>query len=181
MTSIKHSIRYFGIADDGSRVPCTKTMKGSDWGWDATCACGWDSRTGGVIHARIVELVAAHKAEILAIAADIVAPVTDSSSPIAETYAKLTAKGKAVMAMLGDWHGSFFDDGCVEGSGAWGEVLSSEACVTATKQGMAGVLTGLRTAGVLASHEGDEGDDSDWWYLTALGAEVAKFAAAAAK
>jgi len=58
----KHSIRYFAI-DGGNRIPNNRSMGTKTWKWDATCApCGWDSQTGGVDHAKIVELVAGHKA-----------------------------------------------------------------------------------------------------------------------
>ena len=96
----------------------------------------------------------------------------------AVAYDSLTAKGQELMAVIGNWSGSFFDDGIVEGSGAWGEVIAQEGCVTATVKGMAGVLTGTKKAGIWNVTPAEQGDDSDFWYLTALGAEVALHAAA---
>jgi hypothetical protein len=36
-------------------------MRGT-WGYDATCSCGWDSRTGGALRRYVADLVADHKA-----------------------------------------------------------------------------------------------------------------------
>lgn len=179
--SIKHSIRYFGVNAEDVRVPCTKGMKGKDWSWAATCTpCGWDSESA-VAHAEIVELVATHKAGEPAAPAPVApAPVAASEAEVA--YRSLTAKGKALMAQIGNWSGSFFDNGIAEGSGAWGEVLAGELDLDAlgvkNVKGVAGVLTGTKKAGLWDVTPADQGDDSDFWYLTALGAEVAKFAAA---
>lgn len=57
---IEHKIRWFVVVD-GERFPHTAAMRGSWPGWDATCSCGWDSRTGGSIKARITEAVWYHK------------------------------------------------------------------------------------------------------------------------
>jgi len=40
-----HKIRWFVYAG-GERIPRTATMRGQ-WGYDATCSCGWDTKTGG--------------------------------------------------------------------------------------------------------------------------------------
>lgn len=73
MTSIKHSIRYFAVAADGTRTPSTKGLKSELWA--ATCApCSWDTEAG-VAHAKIVELVAGHK-DVAAAAAP--APVVEA-------------------------------------------------------------------------------------------------------
>lgn len=56
-----HSIRWWGVLPDGERVPRNRHMNGGDWGWDATCSCGWDSRSGGMIQERIREAIADHK------------------------------------------------------------------------------------------------------------------------
>lgn len=56
-------IRWYGIgASNGVqfREPRNRYMAGRDWGWDATCSCGWDSHTGGAIEARVREEVQDH-------------------------------------------------------------------------------------------------------------------------
>lgn len=58
-----HRIRWFGILPDGSRVPRNRHMAGADWGWDAHCSCGQDSRTGGAIQERVREWVRDHLAD----------------------------------------------------------------------------------------------------------------------
>lgn len=55
-----HSIRWYGVAE-GERIPRNRFMRGGDWGWEAVCSCGWTTRTGGAIEARIREAVADHK------------------------------------------------------------------------------------------------------------------------
>lgn len=52
-------IRWFAVAE-GLRIPATATMRGS-WGWDATCTCGWDSRTGGATKTYVQGEVRTHK------------------------------------------------------------------------------------------------------------------------
>lgn len=58
--SPKHSIRWYAYAD-GQRIPRTSQMRGQ-WGYDAVCSCGWDSRTGGGVRSYVAEQVADHKA-----------------------------------------------------------------------------------------------------------------------
>ena len=110
--------------------------------------------------------------------------VSTGTTPAAIAYDGLTAKGQALMAQIGTWRGSFFDDGIVEHSGAWGEVLAGELDLDAlgvkSVKGVAGVLNGTAKAGLWNVDPGEEGDASDWWSLTALGAEVAHHAAALA-
>ncbi len=52
-----HRIRWYG---QPGMVPRSPYMAGRDWGWDATCLCGWRSATGGAIQARVRELVQDH-------------------------------------------------------------------------------------------------------------------------
>lgn len=54
-----HRIRWFGIAS-GERIPRNPSMNGRDWGWDVSCSCGWETRTGGAIQERIREAVQHH-------------------------------------------------------------------------------------------------------------------------
>lgn len=58
-----HTVRWFGVSGH-ERVPRNKQMRGRDWGWDAVCSCGWDSRTGGAIQERVREAVAEHKCDV---------------------------------------------------------------------------------------------------------------------
>lgn len=61
---VKHSIRWWAYVD-GGRVPRQSTMKSGQFGWDVTCSCGWESRTGGATMASLDRTVAAHKEGIL--------------------------------------------------------------------------------------------------------------------
>lgn len=56
----KHSIRWWAYVD-GERVRRTSSMADRDYTWDATCACGWDSGTGGEPMADVDRLAQAHK------------------------------------------------------------------------------------------------------------------------
>lgn len=57
---MRHVIKWFVYAG-GERIPHTSKMRGT-WGYDATCSCGWDSRTGGGLRRWVADLVATHKA-----------------------------------------------------------------------------------------------------------------------
>lgn len=52
-------IQWYVIPDGGKRMPHTTNMRGR-WGWDATCSCGWDSRTGGATKRSVKRAVADH-------------------------------------------------------------------------------------------------------------------------
>jgi hypothetical protein len=58
-TDQKIKISWFGVSM-GQRVPANKMMRGT-WGWDATCSCGWDSKTGGGVRSWVKEEVELHK------------------------------------------------------------------------------------------------------------------------
>lgn len=58
-TTEKVTISWFGVSM-GQRVPANATMRGS-WGWDATCSCGWDTKTGGAIRSAVEQDVRMHK------------------------------------------------------------------------------------------------------------------------
>lgn len=97
---------------------------------------------------------------------------------------KLTAMGRALLAAIGDWHGSFFDGGIThEHSGIWHSNLTDEAAgapgVAKTPTGVANVIEKLATDGYLTVGEEDEGDK--WVELTELGATTALQLAADAK
>lgn len=55
----KHSIRWWVYAGS-ERIPRTGIMRGQ-WAYDATCSCGWDSRTGGAVRCYIEREVWHHK------------------------------------------------------------------------------------------------------------------------
>lgn len=109
---------------------------------------------------------------------------TTGTTPAAIAYDSLTAKGQALMLQIGTWNGSFFDGGIAAHSGAWGEVLTNELDLDAlgvkSTKSVAGVLNGTAKAGLWDVAPGEAGDDSDFWSLTELGAEVAHHAAALA-
>jgi len=56
-----HRITWWVYAGD-ERIRYQSTMRGS-WGYDATCSCGWDSKTGGGVERWVTELVNEHKDE----------------------------------------------------------------------------------------------------------------------
>jgi hypothetical protein len=58
-TPAGHTFRWYGILP-GERVPRNRHMNGGDWGWDATCTCGFDTRTGGAIQERIRDAIEDH-------------------------------------------------------------------------------------------------------------------------
>ncbi len=45
------------------RIRKTATMRGT-WGHDATCACGWDSHTGGATRGSVERDVRSHKYDV---------------------------------------------------------------------------------------------------------------------
>jgi len=44
------------------RIRRNRTMRGQ-WGYDVTCSCGWDSRTGGAVRSYVERLIWEHKWE----------------------------------------------------------------------------------------------------------------------
>lgn len=55
-----HRIRWYVWAG-GVRIPRTASMRGL-WGYDVTCSCGWETRTGGAVRRYIEDQVWIHKA-----------------------------------------------------------------------------------------------------------------------
>lgn len=41
------------------RMRYERTMRGT-WGWDATCSCGWESRTGGAVRRYVLDAAYGH-------------------------------------------------------------------------------------------------------------------------
>jgi hypothetical protein len=54
-----HKIKWFVVVN-GQRAPRVSTMRGQ-WAYDATCSCGWDSRTGGALLRYVRDQVWLHK------------------------------------------------------------------------------------------------------------------------
>jgi hypothetical protein len=64
-----HRARWYGVAYDrvaghAYRTPRTSHMNDADWGWDAVCSCGYDTRTGGALAIRVREMLAEHRADV---------------------------------------------------------------------------------------------------------------------
>lgn len=78
----------------------------------------------------------------------------------------LTAKGRQTMTEVGNWTGSFFDQGCEEGSGIWAECFQNEAGHKSS-----GVINRLATLGLFTTTPDESGV---WFALTPLGVEVAQ-------
>lgn len=86
--------------------------------------------------------------------------------------AKLTAKETALMTALAEGYFSFWDQGLVEGSGSWTEVMTGEIAgstkyaVSATLRGVATVIASLGRKGLLITSTNEDGA---WTDLTAEG------------
>ena len=62
----KHRIQWWAYAYDSEgneqKIRRSDSMRGP-WGYDVTCSCGWESRTGGAIRAYVQKEVYWHKME----------------------------------------------------------------------------------------------------------------------
>lgn len=58
-TTEKVQIKWF-VWSMGQMLPHDSSMRGN-WGWDAKCSCGWETRTGGAIKSNVREKVELHK------------------------------------------------------------------------------------------------------------------------
>ena len=60
----EHRIQWWAYAHDGLgnewKIRRSNTMRGS-WGYDVTCSCGWETKTGGAIRAYLQREVRWHK------------------------------------------------------------------------------------------------------------------------
>lgn len=56
-----HKITWWVWAG-GEKIRRTSTMRGQ-WGYDASCSCGWQTRTGGAVKRYIQDEVDFHKFE----------------------------------------------------------------------------------------------------------------------
>lgn len=93
-----------------------------------------------------------------------------SFAEIQAAVAKLTRKGLETMHAIGAGHTSFFDNGIVEDSGIWGDNLTGELGHLSS-----GVINQIAKLGLLESHDHGSDEASNWWTLTALGADVANY------
>ena len=53
---------YAGAGENKERIRHSSSMRGQ-WGHDATCSCGWDSKTGGAVKTAVDDAVWSHKVE----------------------------------------------------------------------------------------------------------------------
>lgn len=51
-----------GNTDRATRIRHQASMRGA-WGYDVTCSCGWDSRTGGGLRRYVAECLEDHRAD----------------------------------------------------------------------------------------------------------------------
>ena len=58
-TDTKIHIKWFAVDTNGNKFSNSKGFISS--GWDASCSCGWESRTGGAIKPYVTSEVEAHK------------------------------------------------------------------------------------------------------------------------
>lgn len=59
-----HRIRWWAVGWDREgntfRIPRSSSMRG-EWGWDASCSCGWETRTGGAVRRYVEREIRLHK------------------------------------------------------------------------------------------------------------------------
>lgn len=114
MSVTKHRITWWGVipgaAADGAvpapdeaanthvhgrdfRVRRNARMNGRDWGWDATCSCGWDSRIGGGTQAAVRRAIGDHKWDVAyeANRTEADAIMADRSVPFADRMGRVAA------------------------------------------------------------------------------------------
>jgi hypothetical protein len=58
-TDTKINIKWFSVDTNGNKFRNNKGFISN--GWDATCSCGWESKTGGAIKASVQNDVENHK------------------------------------------------------------------------------------------------------------------------
>jgi hypothetical protein len=60
----RHRIQWWAYAHDGlgntEKIRRTHDMRGS-WGFDVTCSCGWETKTGGAIRSYLEREIFWHK------------------------------------------------------------------------------------------------------------------------
>jgi hypothetical protein len=58
-TPISHRITWW-VWVGSEKIRRTASMRGT-WGYDATCSCGWETRTGGAVKRHITDEIYFHK------------------------------------------------------------------------------------------------------------------------
>jgi hypothetical protein len=58
-TDSKVTIKWFAVAPNGEKIRNNQGLINN--AWDATCSCGWESKTGGAIKASVLRDVESHK------------------------------------------------------------------------------------------------------------------------
>lgn len=58
-TDTKVTIKWF-VYSGNEKIRYESTMRGT-WGYDATCSCGWETKTGGAIRSSVEADVELHK------------------------------------------------------------------------------------------------------------------------
>lgn len=61
--AIEHKATWFVWAG-GEKMRRTSSMRGM-WGYDVTCSCGWESRTGGATERSVREALRRHRAGLI--------------------------------------------------------------------------------------------------------------------
>jgi hypothetical protein len=58
-----HRMTWWAIpfGRDPGRIRRNPSMRARDWGWDVTCSCGWESRTGGAIQSYVQSCIDDHR------------------------------------------------------------------------------------------------------------------------
>lgn len=59
MTAAGHRMAWYVYAG-AEKIRHTASMRGA-WGYDVTCSCGWETRTGGAVRSYIEAEVWLHK------------------------------------------------------------------------------------------------------------------------
>jgi hypothetical protein len=64
-TLAAHRARWFvyagGYGTPLTKIPHTASMRGHWPGWDVTCSCGWESRTGGAVRSYVADKLLDHR------------------------------------------------------------------------------------------------------------------------
>jgi hypothetical protein len=78
------------------RIRHTAAMRGS-WGYDVTCSCGWDSRTGGGLRRYVAELLGQHRDDVAAgeVIGEAVAAELRAAGPQIDAAARAIAAERA--------------------------------------------------------------------------------------
>ena len=67
---VKHSIKWWAIGTSMTgeryriRRQSSMSMASNNFGWEATCSCGWETHTGGAVPSCVRDLIADHKFDV---------------------------------------------------------------------------------------------------------------------